>query len=271
MSMLPPSPYQGRSNKSQFPGTGIGDTGLPVGVMVPGTPEEVYQASQERQLPAAPPSVKKATAFDKEHLSNTLLKIGQGFLSSNDFFQGLGAAGGAIADQNELIRKRSIPKVEYGGPNDLFEITRDGEGRVTNTREVPEFRKAFDEAERVKKAPSLKDEIGLRASAVYAIGKMDPAQRPAAWNMLVTNPQMFGLSDASGLPQQWDDTFASIAAPQGMSVGDIIGATQKQDETMYKRGQDNIRNGQNERRLNLYEKFGGKGASTNNLFPDLDY
>ena len=175
----------------------------------------------QQPLPAPPPSVtKKATIWDKDHISDTLLGIGQAFLSNQNFGEGLGAAAGSLAQGNQTLRKRAEKATSYGGPDNRFEITTDGEGNRT-VREVPEFARVAQEEREAKLAPKPTDVQDRRSRALYAVSQLPKEQRPAAYADLIDNPEQYGV-DTRGMPTVWNDTYGSVAGGMGLNVNQAL-------------------------------------------------
>lgn len=174
-------------------------------------------------LPAPPPSVagKKPTIWDKEHISETLANIGQAFLSNQNFGEGLGAAAGAIGNGMRGLRQERVKSVEYGGPDDMFEITTDPATGERSVREVPEFSKAVKEGREARTAVRGKDAVNFRSNALYGIAQMPPAEREAAYQTLLASGSLYGV-DTAGLPPGWDDSLGAIAGGVGMSMKDWL-------------------------------------------------
>jgi hypothetical protein len=185
------------------------------------------------QLPSAPPT-RKPTAWDKEHISETLARIGQGFLSSQNFGEGLGNAGAAIAGRAQDIKAEQAKSVSYGGPNDQFEITTDAYGNKSY-REVPEFAKANAAATAAKNAPSATDRADLRSRAVYAITQLPPEKRAGAYAQLMANPAQYGV-DTAGMPAEWSEDYGTLGGMMGLNVNQSL--TQERENIV---AQDAIR------------------------------
>jgi hypothetical protein len=184
------------------------------------------------QLPSPPPDVtgKKASIWDKEHISETLANIGQAFLSNGNFSEGLGAAAGAISSGMRGLRQERVKGVEYGGPDDMFEITTDPTTGERTIREVPEFAKAVQAKRDAQYGMRGKDAAALRSNALFGIGQMPPEEREAAYQALLQNGELYGI-DAAGLPPQWDDSLGAIAGGVGMSSKDYY-RQQAQNKTI---------------------------------------
>jgi hypothetical protein len=211
MPNLPPPPPWARASQAPSPfGT---DSALPA-------PTDAAQLQQP--LPTPPPSVtKKApTIWDKDHISETLLGIGQAFLSNQNFGEGLGAAAGVMSDRQAGLRRDAQKSVTYGGPNNQFEITADAQGNRT-IREVPEFTKAVEAERAAKNAPDLKEVSDARSRVVYAINQLPKDQRAAAYAGVMANPQAYGI-DPRGMPGQWDDTYGVVAGNSGLTVNQAV-------------------------------------------------
>jgi len=164
---------------------------------------------------------KKPTIWDKEHISETLANIGQAFLSNQNFGEGLGAAAGAIGNGMRGLRQERVKSVEYGGPDDMFEITTDPATGERSVREVPEFSKAVKEGREARTAVRGKDAVNFRSNALYGIAQMPPAEREAAYQTLLASGSLYGV-DTAGLPPGWDDSLGAIAGGVGMSMKDWL-------------------------------------------------
>lgn len=168
-------------------------------------------------LPAPPPR-KRATPWDRENISETLAGIGAGFLSNQNFGEGLGAAAQSIAGRSKQLRAEERPDISYGGPDNQFEITTDRRTGAKTYREVPEYRAAIDRAAAVKRIQAPKDIADLRGRALYAIAtQVPPEGRAAAYRRLMDHPEQFGV-DTTGMPAEWDQTYGTVAGQMGMNV-----------------------------------------------------
>ncbi len=170
-------------------------------------------------LPPAPPT-KRPTPWDKEHISETFARIGQGFFQSQNFGDGLGNAAAAIAGRSKDIRAENTKSVTYGGPNDQFEILTDAYGRKSY-REVPEFAKATAAAQAAKQAPDAAAVADRRSRAVYAISQLPPEKRTAAYASLIANPNAYNV-DVAGMPAEWSDDYGTVGGLMGMPVDKAI-------------------------------------------------
>lgn len=191
-----------------------------MGSAIPATSEPTQL---QQPLPTPPPNVtKRASIWDKDHVSETLLGIGQAFLSNQNFGDGLGAAAGVMAKGQQTLRDDAKKTVTYGGPNNQFEISADRNGNRT-IREVPEFARAAREERDAKNAPSFKDAQDRKARVIYQIGTLpDKAQREAAYADVIANPQSYGI-DPRGMPTAWNDTYGTVAGNSGMTVNQAWG------------------------------------------------
>lgn len=237
-------PYAGDQMQRQGP---IGGS-FPMGA---GVPDE-----QKPGLPSAPPSVRSTNPWAKENYRKTLLDIGAAFLSEDDFFQGMGKAASGLSARMDALQK-SPNKVEYGGPNNQFEITTDENGNRT-VREVPEFAKAI-EADRAAKRPTInpKDMIDFRARAISSINRLPPEQRQAAYADLMTNPGKYGI-DTTGMPQTYDPTYGTIAGSMGMSVPQYEAGVDRDRAIDMRASTDAWRRQQGEERLKISKSKGGR-------------
>jgi hypothetical protein len=77
-------------------------------------------SGDQASLPKPPPAVRSNNPFGKENLGQTLLGIGSAFLSSPDFFSGLGAAGQAVSSRKDALRQQARwPIRDYNEPGRL--------------------------------------------------------------------------------------------------------------------------------------------------------
>lgn len=233
-----------------------GDPMRPEADMGQGAPQ-VPQAQQQPQgLPKAPPSVRSTDPWAKENYRKTLLDIGAAFLSEDDFFKGMGKAASGLSSRMDALQK-SPNKVEYGGPNNQFEITTDESGNRT-IREVPEFARAIEE-DRAAKRPTLSpsQQMDYRARIIHGINQLPPEQRQQAYADFMTNPQKYGGLDTTGMPQTYDPTYGRIAGNMGMSVPQYEAGVDRDRGLEMRANTDNWRRQQGEARL---KKSSGKGG-----------
>lgn len=170
----------------------------------------------DQRLPAPPPSAKGPSIWDKQHISETLANISAGFLSNQNFAQGVGAAAQSIAGSSRQLREEGRKSTTYGGPGDQFAITTDANGNRTVAK-VPEFAQAVEDERAAKNAPSPKDRTDARSRAVFAVSQLPPEQRQQAYANLIAHPEAYGI-DARGLPQAWSDEYGSVAGYLGTPV-----------------------------------------------------
>lgn len=198
-----------------------------------GPAPQAFERPGALQLPKMPPSAKRrATPWDKEHISETLLGIGAGFLSSQNFGDGLGNAAQAIGGRMKDIRTERRRSTKYGGPGDQFQIVTDADGNDTIT-EVPAFRDAVarETAGKValaqasaasKQGMSDKEKMDFRSRALHVIQtQVPPEKRQEAYQRLIGNPEQYGI-DPTGMPTQWDDLYGTIGGGIGMSVNQSL-------------------------------------------------
>lgn len=174
--------------------------------------------SLQQPLPSPPPGVTKkpSNIWDKDHLAETLAGISQAFLSNQNFGEGLGAAAGAMGDRMAGLRKEAQKSTTYGGPDNRFEITTDGQGN-RSIREVPEFARVAQEEREAKAAPKYTDVQDRRSRALYAVSQLPADQRQAAYADLLQNAQAYGVETA-GMPSTWSDTYGAVAGGMGLNV-----------------------------------------------------
>ncbi|OWK31786.1 hypothetical protein [Sphingomonas mucosissima] len=184
-------------------------------------------ATAARSLPKPPPT-KKATIWDKEHISETLAGVGAGFFAGQNFGDGLGAAAQTIAGRTRQLREEERPDITYGGPGDQFEITTDRRTGAKTVRQVPEFAAAVERERAAKNRPDFKTQTDMRSRALFAIAtQVPPEQRAEAYRDLINNPGFYGV-DPSGMPREWDDRYGTVAGTMGLSVNE--GLSQKRDD-----------------------------------------
>lgn len=205
-------------------------TFAPVGDYEDAIPPQAFdKPGMNLPLPKAPPfAMRRSTPWDRDHISETLLGMGAGFLSSRNFGDGLGNAAQALAERNRDLRAEQAKSVSYGGPNDQFEITQDAYGNRT-VREVPEFRAANEReaANKIKLAQATsqakqglttKDHLDFQSRALHAIATtVPPERRQEAYQRLISNPEQYGI-DASQMPATWDDLYGTIGGSLGLNV-----------------------------------------------------
>lgn len=198
-----------------------------------GPAPQAFERPGTLQLPKVPPSAKRrATPWDKEHLSETLLGIGAGFLSSRDFGEGMGNAAQAIGGRMKDIRAERRRSTKYGGPGDQFQIVTDADGNDTIT-EVPAFRDAVarDAAGKLavaqagidaRKGLTDKEKMDFRSRALHVIAtQVPPEQRQEAYQRLIGNPEQYGI-DPAGMPAQWDALYGTIGGGMGLNVNQSL-------------------------------------------------
>lgn len=202
------------------------------------------------QLPKSKPAYNNP--FSSDNLGQTLLDIGQGFLSSNNFFEGLGNVAGGLRSRVQELNPRGKPKVSYGGPNGQFEITEHPDGTRT-VRKVPEFAEALKAEEAAKRRLSTKDSNDTVARAVASIGRLDPIKRASAYNFLLQRPAEFGLTaeDVAGLPQEWSDTYGTVRGQMGYSIPQYEANLDRDRAFQHRQAQDSVRNGQAQQRIGI--------------------
>lgn len=183
--------------------------------------QPLQQPLQQTPSPLPPTADKQAaTIFDKDHISQTLLGIGQAFLSNQNFGEGLGAAAGVMSKGQQTLRDDAKQTITYGGPNNQFEISADKQGNRT-VREVPEFAKAAREERDAKLAPKPTDVYDRRSRALYAVSQLPPEQRSAAYADVLQNADAYGI-DTRGMPPVWNDTYGQVAGGMGLNVNQAL-------------------------------------------------
>lgn len=212
-------------------------------------------------LPTPPPGVKKRSEnpWGKGNLSQTLLDIGSAFLSADgDFFQGLGQAGQAIGGRyNEL--KPKAGKIEYGGPENQFEITTNEDGTKT-IRKVPEFAEAIEAKRQASNAPKPRDAVDLRSRALYAISQLPPEQQPTAYADLLANPEKYGGIDTRGMPTYWDPQYGRVMSRMGMTVPQAENDDYRERTFNYRQGNDSANRAERAARANKPKAGGARKA-----------
>jgi hypothetical protein len=204
----------------------------------------------QQPLPPPPPSVKKkATIWDDDHISETLLGIGQAFLSNQNFGEGLGAAAGVMSKGQQALRDDAKRTITYGGPDNQFEISADKNGNRT-VRRVPEFAQAAQEAREAKAAPAWKDTQDVKSRVLYQIGQLPQDKRAGAYAGVMANPQAYGI-DPRGMPPAWDDTYGTVAGNAGLTVNQSLNAVRADRLADNRISTNDARTAQGEARLNI--------------------
>jgi hypothetical protein len=230
-------------------------------------------AGLQQELPKPPPTKRSNNPFAKDNLGQTLLDIGQGFLSSPDFAQGLGNAAGAISGRAADLRKLNTPKVSYGGPQDQFEITENPDG-TRAYRQIPEVAEAIASANKAKSAPSAKELVDMRARTIRSIMELPPEQRANAYAMVMTFPERYGL-DVTNMPRAWDETYGSVVSGMGLSANQAEGLDLRREQLAHRKDVDATRSSQNAQRIGQAERRLKRPPAsvmrTPNYGSDLDY
>lgn len=213
---------------------------------------------------------KRVNPFSSDNLGETLMGIGQDFLSGGNFWEGAGAAVGSIKDRMKALKSKG--KVSYGGPNNQFEITEHPDGSRT-VRKVPEFAEATQQEAAEKRRLSARDTNDTLTRAIASISRLDTDQkRASAYNFMLQDPAQFGLTadDVAQLPQEWSDTYGAVRSGMGYSVPQYETNLDRDRAFQHRQGQDGIRNGQAQQRIGISEKSanrprsgGGGGRKTN--------
>lgn len=185
------------------------------------------QADLVQQLPKPPPT-KRATPWDREHISETLAGIGAGFLSSQNFGDGLGAAAQTIAGRTRQLREEERPDISYGGPGNRFEVTTDRRTGQRTVQEVPEFRQAAERDAELKARPDFKTIADMRSRALAAVAQMPLEQRPAAYRSLLAHAPAYGV-DTTGMPAEWDETYGALGGAMGLNVNQALTQARQDD------------------------------------------
>ena len=177
------------------------------------------EASIERKsgLPTPPPRKERAKLWDKEHWAETLGAIGQGFLSSNSFSGGLGAAGANVQDLRARNAEAMRDHSTIGGPDDAFEIDVDPTTRERTFRPIKEVQDYLTEKARKAQAPDGKETVTMRSSTMAAIMRLPPEQRAQAYSDFVADSSRLGYD--MGLPPEFNPDVAQAMADQGAPVG----------------------------------------------------
>ena len=167
------------------------------------------------QTPSLPPK-RKSHAFDKDNLSDTLLMIGSGLLSSQNFGEGLAKAGQGILAQNRRIRDENRTTTTYGGPDGLYKIETDGLGNEKRTLD-PQAMGDLERIKTLKEAPAATDRRGILGSVAYSIGQLPPEQQQTAWANVRSQPGLYGLT-AADIPENIDATTQNLLAGSALTV-----------------------------------------------------
>jgi len=183
------------------------------GFSIPELPPIAQAPPIVEQLPKAPP-VKKASAFDNDHYRQTMLALAAGFFGSQNFGDGLANAARTIYNQNESIRDEGRPVL--GGPDDAFEIYTDPQTGERTYKPVKEFTD-YNTAKRTKQ----KDVADINGRVMYAIQQLPEADRAAAYQDVLTNPDFYGV-DPEAMPREYSRTYGSLTSNMGMTVSQAL-------------------------------------------------
>jgi hypothetical protein len=183
----------------------------------------ITSTSYASRLPSPPPAVKAPSLFDKQHRQDTLLALGSGLLTGQNFGDGLSAAAQNVMGLKKQLRVEQTKTHEFGGPDDAFDITTDPTTGQRTVRPVPEF---VDYLHREKTKP--KDVADMNGRAMHALQQLPEADRPAAYQAIRTNPAAYGV-DVSTMPAQYDPHYAAMASDMGMTVSQAMTRQQAGD------------------------------------------
>ena len=217
---LPASPFDlARSPFGMFPRAVQAPEALS-SASLPPPPPMAAPPSEEEELPVEaglPPLPRKpGNLWDKKHLDDSLLAIGTGLLSGDDFFDGLGRAGQGLGQLRQQIRTADKPTRELGGPDDAFEVTYDPR---TGERSYVPIQPFQDYLRKKAEKPAVTADI--RGRAMTALLSLPEDQRQAAYEDMADNPSMFGLGDGD-LPMEYDPELVDVYANMGMNVSQTM-------------------------------------------------
>jgi hypothetical protein len=161
-------------------------------------------------------------------------------------------------DRQAALRKEAFKSTTYGGPDNRFEITTDGQGN-RSVREVPEFARVVQEEREAKMAPKPSDVQDRRSRALYGIMQLPPEQRSAAYQDLMSDPARYGV-DTSGMPAVWSDTYGTVAGNMGMTVPQARSAERGDKLTDWRMADGDKRTAQGAERVELSRQAGARAA-----------
>jgi len=166
-------------------------------------------------LPKPPPR-RRLNLFDDEHRSSTLLAIGAGLLSGSSFGDGAGRAAQNLLTLRQRMEAEERPNREIGGPDNSFEIITDPRTGERTYQPVEPFQTYLKD-----KATKPKDVADMNGRAMFAVQKLPPEQRAAAYAGILANPGRYGV-DPSTMPAQYDPEYAALTAGMGMTVSQAL-------------------------------------------------
>lgn len=169
-----------------------------------------------QQLPSPPPSVRKPTIWDKDHISQTLLGIGQAFLSNQDFGAGLGAAAGSMSDRMKTLQAENTKAVALGGPDNAFEVVTDTRTGQRTYRPVEAFQTYAADKYNREHRPSLAEGRKATSAAMSAVLALPPERQPAAAAALKAKLAGQGY-DVGHLPDA--ENYSAMAATLARDMG----------------------------------------------------
>lgn len=174
------------------------------------------QQAQPSALQIRPASFKP---FDKENRSRSLLAIGTGLLSSNDFFKGVGQAGQNLEGVRDEYRAKHTPTTQIGGPDNSFEVTYDPQTGQRSYKPIDEFTQYQADKFSREHAPKPEDVIKVRGNTMAAIMKLPEGLRQQAYSDYLADSKRLGFD--FGLPAEFNPDVASSMANQALGVNGL--------------------------------------------------
>lgn len=225
----------------------------PLGAQAPAPFLQEQPVAQE--MPKAPPSARSTDPWSKANIRRTLLDMGTAMLSDDNFFGAMGKAGQAVGNRMDQLQAEATPKRQYGvGPDGTFEAVTDPVTGETTFNRMPQFQDVLAEQrqlDRMDKQPVLtaEDHIEMRSRAMSAILALPESQRAAAYQQLLRDPTAFGGMDTTGMPEQYDPTYASTIGGMGMTAHQMQQMALREAEHQRRSEADRIRAQQAQQRI----------------------
>lgn len=186
------------------------------------------------QLPQAPPALKAPSLFDKQHRQDTLLALGSGLLTGQNFTDGMSAAAQNVMGLKKQLKAETTKTHEFGGPDNSFEITTDPRTGIRTAKPVAEFQEYLE-----NKRTKAKDTADINGRAMYALSQAPEAERANIYAHMIQNPQFYGI-DPRTMPATFDPAYVRQSAGMGQTVAQATAAAGRdraQADTRDYRGQ----------------------------------
>ncbi|MBB3693012.1 hypothetical protein [Sphingomonas sp. BK580] len=179
-------------------------------LLIPAAAAAPFAPTRQPDLPPAPPA--RAGLWEPGNRHKTLLAIGTGLLSGRSFGEGVAQAGANVMGLGDQLDARARKQREFGGPDDAFEIITDPATGERSVRQVPVFQDYL-----ARKRVKVKDTADINGRAMYALGQLPEADRPAAYAAMRANPEQYGI-DPDSMPEQYDPRYVALTGKMGMTV-----------------------------------------------------